>query len=99
MVFDAIASGCWPVAAAITFAFRVTRPDLVAPPPGTKMLMVQSSADKAVPQGNSATGRTLLRRHGLDAHHLVCAGVGHEISPAATVYAARFIGSALRAKS
>jgi phospholipase/carboxylesterase len=99
MVFDAIASGRWPVAAAVTFACSVTRPDPVAPPPGTKMLMVHGSADRAVPPGNSATGRTLLRRHGLDAHHLVCAGVGYESGPAATVYAARFIGSALRAKS
>jgi phospholipase/carboxylesterase len=95
MVFDAIASGRWPVAAAVTFACRVTRPDPVAPPPGTKMLMVHGSADRAVPPGNSATGRTLLRRHGLDADHLVCAGVGHEISPAATVYAARFIADAI----
>ncbi len=94
MVFDAIASGRWPVAAAVTFACRVIRPDPVAPPPGTKMLMVHGSADRAVPPGNSATGRTLLRRHGLDTDHLVCAGVGHEISPAAMVYAARFIADA-----
>ena len=95
MVFDAIASGRWPVAAAVTFACRVTRPDPVAPPPGTKMLMVHGSADRAVPPGNSASGRTLLRRHGLDADHLVCAGVGHEISPAAAAYAAMFIGAAI----
>ena len=95
MVFDAIASGRWPVAAAVTFACRVTRPDPVAPPPGTRMLMVHGSADTAVPPNNSATGRTLLRQHGLDTDHLVCTGVGHEISPAATVYAARFIGDAI----
>jgi phospholipase/carboxylesterase len=59
MVFDAIASGRWPVAAAVTFACSVTRPDPVAPPPGTEMLMVHGSADRAVPPGNSAIGRTL----------------------------------------
>lgn len=99
MVFDAVASGRWPVAAAVTFACRLSRPDPVSPPTGTKVLMVHGGMDTAVPPRNSVSGWTLLRQHGVNADYLFCAGVGHDISLAATTYAASFIGAALRANS
>ena len=49
-----------------------------------------------MPIRSSLAGWTLLRRQGHDADFLACAGVGHEITPEATAYAAALIALSKR---
>ena len=91
MAFDAVASGRWTVGAMVTFACRVATARPFRPRPETPMLMVHGLEDEAVPAWNSLKAWGDLHRAGHPADLVACAGVGHDISPAAAAYAAEFL--------
>ncbi len=91
MVFDAVASGRWPVGAMATFACRVATARPFGPAAATPILLVHGLEDEAVPAWNSLKAWGDLHRAGHPADLVACAGVGHDISRAAAAYAGQFL--------
>jgi phospholipase/carboxylesterase len=91
MALDAIASGRWPVAAAVAYSGRLTSPRPFTPARSTQVLMVHGAVDPVIPAGNSTEAAATRREAGLDVHTHILPGVGHTITAQGAQLGADFI--------
>ena len=79
MTLDAVASGRWPVAAAIAFSGRLaTNPPFTVTP--TKLLLLHGDADPVVPVQETLRANEMLGTAGFDVAHQIFPNLGHSIS-------------------
>lgn len=98
MLFDAVASGRWPVAAGVAFAGRLGSPPPFEPAHGTRLLLVHGAADNVVPATEMAQARAALHAYGLDVETRLFPGLGHTISPDGAALARAFSAGSLAAE-
>jgi len=96
MVLDAIASGRWPVAAAVSISGRLASPTPYSPSVATKILLLHGSADPVVPSGETTRAEEVLRAEGLDVTSRIFPGLGHTVSAEGATIARGFISAALK---
>ena len=79
MTLDAVASGRWPVAAAIAFSGRLaTNPPFTVS--STKLLLLHGDADPVVPVQETLRANEMLGAAGFDVAHQIFPHLGHSIS-------------------
>lgn len=94
MTLDAVASGRWPVGAAVAFSGRLATPPPLAPA-ATPVFLAHGTADEAVPFAESLSAQTRLGSAGVDARLHASRGFGHGYTPKAVALAGRFLARAL----
>jgi phospholipase/carboxylesterase len=97
MVLDAVASGRWPVPAAVAISGRLALSDplrVVA----TQVLLIHGQDDAAVPPAESAGAARRLRAAGNMARLRLFPNLGHTISAAGAGTAGRFLRRSLPAR-
>jgi phospholipase/carboxylesterase len=90
MVLDAVASGRWPVPAAVAISGRLALPDPLRPI-SSKLLLVHGRDDPAVPATESVNAARRLRAAGNAPRLRLFPGLGHTISAEAAGTAGRFL--------
>lgn len=93
MLLDAVASGRWPVAAAVAFAGRLAAPPPFALTGKTRFLLAHGTADSVVPVTEMERAYAALASSGFAVESLLIPNVGHTIVPEAAKAAAGFIHS------
>ncbi|TBW34865.1 phospholipase [Siculibacillus lacustris] len=93
MTLDAVASGRWPIAAAVGFAGRLASPEPLTPSLATRLLLLHGDADPVIPAALSADAAATLTALGMTVERRVYAGLGHGISPEGAVAAASFLAA------
>lgn len=96
MVLDAIASGRWPVAAAVSISGRLASPTPYSPSTATKILLLHGSADPIVPSAETTRAEEVLRAEGLDVTSRIFPGLGHTVSAEGATLTRDFITAALK---
>lgn len=94
MVMDAVASGRWPVGAAVGLCGRFTTRDLSARP-RMPVLLIQGGDDGVIGPGEAEVARTCFSRQGADFTCETLPGCGHEVTAEGIDRTARFLGAAL----
>ena len=94
MALDAIASGRWPIGAALSFSGRFASPPPLAPAKSTQVLIVHGTDDTAVPVGESEKAAAALEASGLSVETVIFPGLGHAISPEGVQRACAFLAKA-----
>lgn len=98
MLLDAIATGRWPVAAAVAFAGRLATEPPFEPARATKLLLLHGADDSVVPPVELQRASTALKRAGMTLEKRLIPNVGHTISPEASRLAETFIRANLMQK-
>jgi len=80
LALDAVMSGRWPVAGAISFSGRLASPTPLHPSLSTKVLLLGGSADAIVPPVETERAAELMRSMGMDVRRHVFQGLGHSVS-------------------
>lgn len=96
MTLDAVASGRWPVGAAVAFAGRLGTPDPLTLA-STPVFMAHGTADGAVPFSEGVAAETRLKAAGVDVRLHVSPDFGHGYTPKAVKLAGRFLADRLGA--
>ncbi len=94
MTLDAVASGRWPVAAAVAYSGRLAIRDPFSPALATAVLLTHGLIDPVVPPEESTSAATRLKAAGMNVMLELFPGVGHIITPAALTLGERFITTA-----
>ncbi len=89
MALDAVASGRWPVAAAVAFSGRFATSDAVALT--TPVLVVHGRADPAIPFAESLNARACLAAQGCPVDFSLEPDTAHCVSPAGAARAVAFL--------
>lgn len=90
MTYDALASGRWPVAAAVAFSGRYAPiPD--EKPVKTPLLIIHGAEDQVIPWSDSEAAALALKQLGARIEFEIEPGLGHGISPAGAASAAGFL--------
>ena len=90
MLLDAVATGRWPVAAAVAFAGRLATEPSFQSARATKLLLLHGGDDAVVPPFELVRASTALERAGLDVQKEMIPNVGHTISLEAARLAEEF---------
>lgn len=96
LALDAVMSGRWPVAGAISFSGRLASPAPLHPSSSTKVLLLHGSTDAIVPAVETDRAAELMRSLGMDVRSRVFPGLGHSISAEGANLALNFAASVLR---
>lgn len=97
MALDAIASGRWPVGAAVAFSGRLASPAPLTPSTETKVLLIHGDADPVMPVAETERTAATFQSLGIAAETVILPGLGHTISAAGAQQACAFLAWALMA--
>lgn len=95
MIYDALASGRWPVAAAVAFSGRYA-PLAEEKPVTTPLLILHGGEDSVIPYQESEQAALALQKLGARIEFEIEPGLGHGISPAGAASAAGFLARFLK---
>lgn len=95
MALDAVASGRWPIGAAVGFSGRLALPEPLTPSVQTPILLIHGDADAVISSIETTKAATVLQALGMDVETLIVPGLPHTISAEGAAAAGKFLAATL----